>query len=271
MPVIVVANTKGGVGKSTLTIHLTAGLQAQGRSLCLVDLDHGQHTSSRFFEARRRTLNGSAVGSVEAHAMHLGINRPYAERAHEMGTRLQRLIDEAKVAGRTVLIDLPAGDTPALAASLRVADIVLTPVNESMMDLATIEDTAGEAGALGQAVRAARQARMTRGQGDFAWALVLNRMATLSSRNRERVESRIGALAKTWTFTVAGRLTERVIYRELFENGLTLVDLFGAEDGEDAAAGSALAAQRELRFLFDNLGLPVTGPLRQSPPVAAPA
>ena len=269
MPVIVIANTKGGVGKSTLTIHLTAGLQAQGRRLNLVDLDQGQHTAARFFEARTRTLNGSAVGAVEAHALRTGISRPFAERAHELQARLQRVVDEARHTGDTVLIDLPAGDSPALAAALRLADVVLTPINDSLLDLATIEDGDGEVGALGRAVREARQARKARDQGDFAWALVLNRLSPLASRNRAKVEERIAELAAPWRFTVAGRLTERTIYRELFENGLTLVDLFAAEGKEDAPTGSSLAAQRELRALFDNLGLPQTGPLEGPAPIAA--
>src|SRR3984885_1172405 len=43
--IIVVANSKGGVGKSTLAVHLTAWLHEQGHSVTLADCDT-QHSSS---------------------------------------------------------------------------------------------------------------------------------------------------------------------------------------------------------------------------------
>ena len=43
--IIVVANSKGGVGKSTLAVHLAAWLHEQGHSVTLADCDT-QHSSS---------------------------------------------------------------------------------------------------------------------------------------------------------------------------------------------------------------------------------
>src|SRR6266436_513763 len=45
--IIVVANSKGGVGKSTLSVHLAAWLHEQGHSVTLADCDT-QHSSSEW-------------------------------------------------------------------------------------------------------------------------------------------------------------------------------------------------------------------------------
>src|ERR1700731_2572849 len=45
--IIVVANSKGGVGKSTLAVHLAAWLHEQGHSVTLADCD-SQHSSSEW-------------------------------------------------------------------------------------------------------------------------------------------------------------------------------------------------------------------------------
>src|SRR5438477_557979 len=45
--IIVVANSKGGVGKSTLAVHLAAWLHEQGHSVTLADCDT-QHSSSQW-------------------------------------------------------------------------------------------------------------------------------------------------------------------------------------------------------------------------------
>ena len=51
--VIVVANEKGGTGKSTLSIHITVALLKAGYRVASIDLDTRQRTLTRFLENRQ--------------------------------------------------------------------------------------------------------------------------------------------------------------------------------------------------------------------------
>jgi chromosome partitioning protein len=47
---IAFVNSKGGVGKSTLAVHLSVRVSEKGRSVALVDLDKDQQASSNWIE-----------------------------------------------------------------------------------------------------------------------------------------------------------------------------------------------------------------------------
>jgi chromosome partitioning protein len=82
-----------------------------------------------------------------------------------------------------------------------------------------------------------------------------NRLSPLDAKNKRRVGDALTALAQRIGFRVAPGLSERVIYREMFTAGLTLLDL----SDEGAAASftlSHVAARQELRDLILGLNLP---------------
>lgn len=64
MQILAIANQKGGVGKSTLAVHLAWLALEQGRSVLMVDLD-GQANSSRTFSDQSSGLTASKLFTAE--------------------------------------------------------------------------------------------------------------------------------------------------------------------------------------------------------------
>ncbi len=77
----------------------------------------------------------------------------------------------------------------------------------------------------------------------------------IEAKNKQRVGEALKTLSSRIGFRLAPGLSERVIFRELFPQGLTLLDLDG-EGCEGEMRMSHLAARQELRDLFITLKLP---------------
>jgi chromosome partitioning protein len=100
-----------------------------------------------------------------------------------------------------------------------------------------------------------RKRKAVKERRSIDWIVMRNRIATLDSINKRRVGEGLKKLSERVGFRVAPGFSERVIYRELFPLGLTLIDLT-----ENSAAVnfsmSHVAARQELRDLVIVLKLP---------------
>lgn len=155
MKILAVANQKGGVGKSTLTVHLAYAAMETGLRVLLVDMDK-QGSASLTFTA----TEGTAPGLV---ASKLYDAEPNGERPQIINDRLAIIradnalltIDKAEnqVIRRPAQalrrfaedFDLCLIDTPPLLgirlmASLAAADYVVTPVSVGLYELAGVAD-----------------------------------------------------------------------------------------------------------------------------------
>ena len=118
MPVIVVANPKGGVGKSTLATQIAGLLARQGRAVMLGDADRQQ--SARRWLALRPAAAPLIRGWEET--SHRDIVRP------PKGTT-------------DIVLDTPAGlHGKRLDAVMRVADLLLVPLQPSIFDIRATHD-----------------------------------------------------------------------------------------------------------------------------------
>ena len=116
---ILVASSKGGCGKSTVSTNLAAHYAQAGKNTAIVDLDR-QGSSYRWAERRPENLPGV-----------LGI-RP-AKRT--------RWIDQVPDDTDRVIVDSPAGaDVEDLAESFEAVDAVIVPVLPSVIDLDATRD-----------------------------------------------------------------------------------------------------------------------------------
>src|SRR3546814_4427455 len=111
-----------------------------------------------------------------------------------------------------------------------------------------------------------RKARAQRDGGSIDWIVMRNRVGSLESRNRRAVERVLAALSKRIGFRLAPGFSERVIFREMFLKGLTLVDL---RDTGTRLNMSHVAARQEIRQLLEAIGLPREPDERMTPAVPA--
>ena len=100
----------------------------------------------------------------------------------------------------------------------------------------------------------ARQLRAQAGLKPIDWVVVRNRVGTQRMVNKERLLRAIRMLSQRIGFRVASGFSERVIFRELFPRGLTLLDL--KDIGVRKLNISNIAARQEMRDMMKELNLP---------------
>ena len=259
---IVFANEKGGTGKSTTAVHSAVALAAAGRRVAALDLDTRQRTLGRYLDNRRATMK--RIGET----LPIPIYETFdAAKDDDLDAQLDRLARDADV----VVIDTPGRDDAYSRKAMLRADTLVTPINDSFVDL----DLIGEVDAETYRVRRpsfyaelvwnSRTQRAKTHGASVDWVLLRNRLQHIQSHNLLRVGAAMDELARRVGFRVIPGLGERVIYRELFPKGLTLLDL--AQLG-DVGIGH-IAARQELREMI--AGLQIPAPDEELPPMAAAA
>jgi len=246
---IVFANEKGGSGKSTTAVHTAVALCAAGRSVAALDLDARQRTFARYVENRVESQKRRGINIVT----------PYCETIDSTDPEiLAGRVDALRADYEFIVIDTPGRDDPLARASMARADTLVTPINDSFVDLDLIGQVDPERYTIrrpsfyAELVWETRKARARTDGGTVDWVLLRNRLQHLEARNMRRVAAALSELSKRVGFRVIPGLSERVIYRELFPQGLTLLDI---EHIKEVGIGH-VAARQELREMISGLSLP---------------
>ena len=259
--IIVLGNEKGGSGKSTTAMHLIVALLAAGKRVGSIDLDARQGSLSRYVENRRKTIEGMLTPLPMP--THIPINQSQAD-SRETGMRE----DEANLIAALeqlkdndfILIDTPGSDSALSRAAHIRADTLISPLNDSFLDLdlfGRIEDegaTIRRPSVYAETVWEQRKRRAMAGGKPIDWVVMRNRLSSLDARNKRDIGKLLDHLAKRIGFRIAPGFTERVIFRELFPRGLTLLDLSRKDAGVQWRM-SHVAARQEVRDLLDALNL----------------
>ncbi|MGH1420651.1 MAG: division plane positioning ATPase MipZ [Hyphomonas sp.] len=261
--VIVVGNEKGGAGKSTVSMHLSVALMRMGKKVGIIDLDVRQRTLTRYLENRLRWMQSTdaklpmpEIVRVDASTLR-DLDEAEAEETERLSTSIQRL----KQACDFVLIDAPGGNTFLSRTAHVHADTLITPLNDSFVDFDLLGDVNPQTlevlrpSFYSEMVWSCRKKKAHDSRKPIDWIVMRNRMSPLAARNKERVGEALKNLSKRIGFRLAPGLSERVIYRELFPAGLTLLDL--TEKGSNVSfTMSHVAARQEMRDLLIVLRLP---------------
>ncbi|MGL4490342.1 MAG: division plane positioning ATPase MipZ, partial [Rhizobiaceae bacterium] len=168
-----------------------------------------------------------------------------------------------------IVIDTPGSDTYLQRLAHIMADTLVTPINDSFIDfdvLARINPATHEIESISQYAQAVRQARRERrstDRGMIDWVVVRNRLSSIQSRNEIRVETCVNTLAAQLGFRIASGVSERVIFRELFPEGLTAMDELDEKLLGSKPSLSHVSARNEIRSLIEVLKLPLTSQARE--------
>jgi chromosome partitioning protein len=258
VPVIVVGNEKGGSGKTTVAIHLIAGLLHSGARVGVIDLDARQQSLTKFFVNRAAWSERRAGVTLLPRLVtpKAGSGDDAEERA-----RLEAVISELAEECDVVIIDCPGADTPLARAAHTRAQILVTPLNDSFVDfdlLAGVDPETNEVKApsvYAERVWDSRKRHVMETRRNIDWLVVRNRVAPLETRNQRKVNDALTKLSARIGFRLVQGLTERVVFRELFPKGLTVLDL--TEGKSKGITMSHLAARQEVRALVAALRLPL--------------
>ncbi|WP_341704090.1 division plane positioning ATPase MipZ [Ferrovibrio sp.] len=258
--IIVVGNEKGGSGKSTTSMHILISLLREGGRIAALDLDGKQRTLTRYLENRTAFIarNGLRLPMPE-HAVVAESDLPSRPDAEaDEAARLAAAIADLSSRHDFILIDCPGSDTHLSRAGHSYADLLVTPVNDSFIDvdlLATVDPDSLKVlkpSRYAVMVWEQRKQRFARDRQTVDWVVIRNRLSHLDARNKRNVGHVLEALQRRIGFRFLPGLSERVIFRELFLSGLTLMDLDQTGDGLSMAQA---AARQEVRALLLGLNL----------------
>ncbi|MBB4618329.1 division plane positioning ATPase MipZ [Sphingomonas abaci] len=250
--VIVFANEKGGTGKSTTAVHVAIALAAKGARVSCLDLDHRQRTVGRYLDNRAQTIRSKGLDlPMPRHATHDGESEDFFEATWR---ELERDCDY-------LVVDTPGRDDYFARTAATLSNTLVTPMNDSFVDFDLIGQVDPDTYQVtrpsfySELIWDARKQRARADGTTIDWVVLRNRLQHIEARNMRRVSDALAQLAKRVGFRIIPGLGERVIYREMFPQGLTMIDA--------KAIGSMgighVAARQELREMMAALQLPDLG------------
>ncbi|WP_372886487.1 division plane positioning ATPase MipZ [Shimia sp.] len=260
--IIVVGNEKGGAGKSTVSMHIATALARMGHKVSALDLDLRQKTFGRYVENRLAFMKEAELSLPSPDYHDLPEIDPASLKPGEniYDLRLSAAVATLEPDCDFILIDCPGSHTRLSQVAHSLADTLVTPLNDSFVDFDLLARTDNMAEKiLGPSVYSemvwnARQLRAQAGLKPIDWVVLRNRMGAQQMVNKEKMGKALDNLARRIGFRVAPGFNERVIFRELFPRGLTLLDL--RDIGVKQLNISNVAARQELRDLIKALNLP---------------
>jgi chromosome partitioning protein len=260
--VIVLGNEKGGSGKTTTGMHLIISLLRLGFTVGSIDIDSRQRSISRYLENRRQTMLKEEVALPQP--QHVIIQRsPFnvvQEAEEDERDRLTKAIERLAQANDFVVIDSPGSDTYLSRLAHAYADTIITPINDSFVDLDVLATVDGQTMKIirpsiySEMVWEQKLQRAKRDGGSIEWIVMRNRLSNIDAKNKRFITQVAMDLSRRIGFRLAPGFSERVIFREMFLQGLTVLDIM--EAGGNSLSMSHIAARQEVRDLLKTLQIP---------------
>ncbi|SDG58228.1 ParA family protein [Thalassobaculum litoreum] len=219
MPIISIANSKGGAGKTTLCLVLAQAIADAGKRVLILDAD-----PNRPIQTWASRLNDRGTSALS----QLSVDGDVTE------SNIVDKIDAARETNDFVLIDLEGTASVAVSYAVGQSDFVLIPLQGSQLDA---DQAARVIGLIRQNAKAYRR--------EIPFGVIFTRVnPAIKPRDLAHIEQ---ALAENKIPVFETRLYERAAFRSIFQVGMTLQELTPAiVSRPEVAVENALAVAQEL-------------------------
>jgi chromosome partitioning protein len=231
-------------------MHLIAGMLDRGLQVASIDTDSRQCSLTRYVQ-NRELYNQKNPEHQVLQSKHFLLKNDNADEFHATLT-------EAKEYADVIVIDTPGSFSVLSCLAHSHADTVVTPINDSFLDVDVMakvdpdELVIIEPSIYSQMIWEQKMARAKRDGGSIDWVVMRNRLSNLDAINKRAVSDVVERLSQRIGFRISPGFGERVIFRELFLQGLTLIDLIKANYSRSLNM-SHIAARQELRDFLQSL------------------
>ncbi len=273
--VIVVANEKGGSGKSTVAIHIAVALLRAGQTVATIDLDTQQRSFTHYVDNRLAWARQRGIELPSPTHVLFDEEGEFTSRESEAEGRqtLAETVNSLAENHSYIVIDTPGHNYYLMRMAHCLADTLITPLNDSFVDLDVLGSvdpenyTVTSVSHYARLVGDARRERQAAEKPEMDWIVLRNRLSMLASRNKRLVDDALRDLAERLNFRYVEGLAERVVFREFYPRGLTAVDELNAATLGARPTMSHATAQLEVQGLLGVLlgsAAPVAEPVAQS-------
>ena len=250
MQVVTISGFKGGTGKTTLACLLGVAAAKDGLRTACLDLDRNTRNLSSFLTLRR----ASRLESPD-HVMLMDTEEEARINARPKHSgRLEPLVRMAALDGYDLMIiDTSSGNLSDVYEAHLLADLILTPMNESPADMHGLFAPIGSPAAprinYRDMIDTVRFDRRRAGLPVQRWQVVMNRVSALPSKIGTIINDRVAKMATEAGFETIWSLRDRVSHRALALEGRTVFDT--PTDGK--LTMSELSGRSEVRALLSLL------------------
>ena len=229
--ILLFANEKGGSGKTTCAIHLIIALLHLGKTAASIDLDERQQSLTRYIENRQKTSDTQEIPLLLSEHFQIANESTLSNTncieifEKKFDQLLQKLSNYD-----FIIIDIPGNNTKINRLLHYYADIVITPINSSFIDVDLIGKVNADDlslishGVYGNLFLEERDRTFKKKNKKPEWIVVHNRYSAYESLHKRNIDFALRCMSKKMDFKLIPGFRDRLIFKELFLKGLTLLD-----------------------------------------------
>ncbi len=242
-------------------MHITTALLMAGKSVGTLDLDVRQRSFTRYIENRKIWIGRRHVTMPEHIALEPITASNNEEREQVERDSFAHALAHLRAHHDFVVVDCPGSDSYLSRLGHAKADTLISPINESFVDFDLLAHVDPDTLAIkspsiyAEMVWSCRKQRAGSDGGSIDWVIIRNRTSHIHAKNRKRIEEALDELSRRLGFRQVSGLSERVVFREMFPAGITLLDLTD-EEANASLTMSHVAARAEVTALLTALRLP---------------